>query len=307
MNFAHPNQAALVYSDLNRLNDWRFHVKQLKIGNRQAILSQSSGATKAIRKGRGMDFSEVRPYQAGDEVRHIDWKVTARTQKTHTKLFTEEHERPVIFLVEQSGRLFFGSQYKFKSVLALDVLSALAWAALNQGDKVGGLIVGQTQWIEPKRQDRYLQQLLNVALKQNLQLSQPESSHHQAWLNALKQVTPLIHPNSKLVLIGDLFSLSNAQNQLQTLAKHTDILAIHLVDPLDYQLPKQGLLSISNGEQNINLDTQSPKLQNQYQQAYQQAWSQLEQQMQQAQIALVTIETQDDLIQTLVNKRVLRR
>lgn len=298
---------AVVYSDLHRLNDWRFHVKHLKLGHQQSVTSRSGGASRSLRKGRGMDFSEVRQYQAGDEVRHIDWRVTARTQKPHTKLFSEEHERPILFIVEQSAALFFGSQKKFKSVLALDILSTLGWAALNQGDRVGGTIVGSNQWIAPKRQDKHLQQLFQLGLNQQQTLTTAGNANHQAWSIQLQRLIPMVHPNSKIIFIGELEPLKHCVSQLQTLSKHSDILAIQLVDPLEYQLPNNGVLSLTNGEHNVKIDTDDLQIQQKYAEQFHQAWLSLQQSLNQAKVQTVKVETTDNLIDQLMQLRLLRR
>lgn len=300
-------QPGLVYTDLDRLNDWMFHVKQYKLGHHQQVVSRAGGSSRSPRKGRGMDFAEVRHYQAGDEVRHIDWRVTARTQKPHTKLFTEEHERQVIFLIEQSSRLFFGSKNKFKSVLALDIASILGWAAFNGGDKVGGQIVGDRQWIEPKHQQKNLQLLFNQALQHHRQLNQPGLGNHQAWSSTLQTLASRILPNSKVILIGDLFALHSSIGLLQSLSKHSNLLAIHLTDPLEYQLPANGKLMLTYAEQNLKIDSDSQKQRQNYSDSFNQAWSQLQHAFSQVRAACVKLQTTDDLIPQMMNLGLLRR
>ena len=303
------NETPAVYSDLTRLNAWRFHVKHLKLGHQQKIMAQVGGSNRTLRKGRGMDFNEVRPYQAGDDVRHIDWRVTARTQKAHTKLFTEEHERPVVFIAEQSPTLFFGSQRCFKSVLALDCLAILSWASLNQADRVGGLIMGlkPSSWIEPKRQHKVLQQLFHQALQQNQQLNQPGLANHQAWSQTLKKVLPVIHPASRLILIGDGFNLDeDAFKTLKTIARHSTIDFLHIEDALDKQLPAISHLSVTDGEQSVNLDSRNPAVGQAYTNQYHQAWWSLKQRLQALKIPLISIDPSQSTIETLVKHKLLR-
>ncbi|UQB42210.1 DUF58 domain-containing protein [Thiomicrospira microaerophila] len=299
-----------VYSDLSRLNAWRFHVKQLKLGHQQRIVMQSNGARPSPRKGRGMEFSEVRLYQPGDDVRHIDWKVSARSQHTHTKLFSEEHERPVVFVVEQSACLFFASQHCFKSVLALDIMALLAWATLNQEDRVGGLVFGESasHWVEPKRQAKSLLHLFNHALNQNQQLTRPGQGDNQAWLNALNKVAPLVHPASRIILVGDCLNLDNAcHGVLRQLAKHTAITAIHCEDPIETSLPASHSLALSDGETEFYLDGQNTQQQQGYQNAYQQAWLNQQSSLSRFGIALCRVSTADKPIEALIKQRLLRR
>ena len=99
-------------------------------------------------KGRGMEFSESRPYQPGDDIRHIDWRVTAKSGKTHTKLFREERERPVMLVLDQSRSMFFGSQKRLKSVQATRTASLLGWRAIKAGDRVGAIIFSEKEHSE---------------------------------------------------------------------------------------------------------------------------------------------------------------
>ena len=112
--------------------------------------SKMAGLLSSSIKGRGVDFEEVRCYQPGDDVRNIDWKVTARTLNPHTKVFTEEKEKPIFLIVDQSASMFFGSKITFKSVVAARVASILAWCAHEQGDRVGGLVYSDEAQIKIK-------------------------------------------------------------------------------------------------------------------------------------------------------------
>ena len=94
-------------------------------------------------KGRGMEFAEARPYQPGDDVRHIDWRVTARTVRTHTKLYREERERPVMLVLDQCRQMFFGSRKRLKSVQAARIAALMGWRALLRGDRVGAILFSE--------------------------------------------------------------------------------------------------------------------------------------------------------------------
>jgi len=107
---------------------------------RRPLARSNAGGLMSKHKGRGMEFDEVRPYQAGDDVRAIDWRVTARTGQPYTKLFREEQERPVLIVTDFSPSLFFGTQLLFKSVQAAHCAAAIAWRAVQRGDKVGGIV-----------------------------------------------------------------------------------------------------------------------------------------------------------------------
>lgn len=298
---------ACVYADLPRLQRWRVLTQGLKLGHQQRLIAQLGNAASSVRKGRGMTFSEVRPYQAGDEVRHIDWKVTARSQKTHTKLFSEEHERPVFVLVEQSENLFFGTQHCFKSVLALDVMAMLGWATLNQGDRIGGLVFNgeQHHWVEPKRQAHTLLHLVDYGLQLHQRLQRP-AWRQGAWQAPLEHAQRLIRPASKVFIIGDLFNLDTKNKRtLAQLRQHNDVIALHLQDPLEYQLPEQGEWALNDGEHTHILD--SARDQQAYQQTYHQAWSNLQQDLHSQRIPLFAFSTDEAPISTGLRYGILRR
>jgi len=298
---------ACVYADLPRLQRWRSLSQGLKLAHQQRLIAQLGNAAPSVRKGRGMTFSEVRPYQAGDDVRHIDWKVTARSQNTHTKLFSEEHERPVFVLVEQSENLFFGTECCFKSVLALDLVAILGWATLNQGDRIGGLVFNGNQhyWVEPKRQAHTLLHLLGYGLQLHQTLQRPVWRQGD-WHEVLQHAQRLIRPASKVFIIGDLFNL-DAQNKrtLGQLRQHNDVVALHLQDRLEYQLPDQGEWALSDGVQTRLFD--SARDQTSYQQAYHQAWSDLQQGLHSQRIPLYAFNTGDAPISTGLRYGILRR
>ena len=134
---AHPAIASL--QEMIRL---RYGARDLtsfpKIQARQIL----SGGHRSRFRGRGMDFDQVRIYQPGDDIRSIDWRVTARTQVPHTKVFTEERERPILVITDLRGSMFFGS-HQLKSIIACEISAALAWAGLNANDRAGGIIFGQ--------------------------------------------------------------------------------------------------------------------------------------------------------------------
>ena len=149
---------------LSELIEMRHRVREVQLFSTPSQRSPLIGLHHSKLRGRGVDFDQVRVYQAGDDVRTIDWRVTARTQEPNTKLFHEERERPIFIMVEQSCRLFFGSGQMFKSVLAAQAASLIGWAALGHNDRVGGLVFGDNEHyeIKPRRSKQSLLQLLTA-------------------------------------------------------------------------------------------------------------------------------------------------
>lgn len=222
----------------------------VNLSPRKTVQAKLAGAYLAKTKGRGMEFDEARHYQAGDDIRAIDWRVTARTGKTHTKLYREEKERPVFVLADLSASMQFGTQLMFKSVQAAHLTALLAWAARKRGDRIGGLIFNQNQHIEckPFTRQKAVLSLLNSLIKvqsQALQLSaQPPAQISDVGkkvtlADACARLRRLAHPGSLIFLLSDFKQLDELTKQhLAQLSKHCEIVAYPISDPFEHQLPK---------------------------------------------------------------------
>ena len=149
MSLIDTGQEHPAIASLSKMVRLRYGARELtgfpKIQARQML----AGGHKSRFRGRGMDFDQVRIYQPGDDVRSIDWRVTARTEVPHTKIFSEERERPILVISDLRSSMFFGSQ-RLKSVVACEVSAALAWAGLAANDRAGGLIFGQQEQMDVK-------------------------------------------------------------------------------------------------------------------------------------------------------------
>ena len=207
-----------------------------------------------------MEFEDVRCYQSGDDVRNIDWRVTARTTITHTKTFTEERERPVFILCDQRGGMFFGSRRRYKSVQAANISALLAWSALARQDRIGGLIIG-TRSIEefPARsRNRAALQFLAGLNTLNQQLNQQAISavNQPSLSEALADLRRVAKTGAAIFIISDFHDLdSEALHQLFDLGRHNSLLAFDVYDPIERALPQQGHYGVSRGEQLVSLDT----------------------------------------------------
>lgn len=295
-----------IYSQLEDLLRIRFHVKRLRLNSQQKLISEKSGYRQAIRKGRGMEFNEVREYAAGDDIRHIDWKVSARTQKFHTKLFTEELERPVICLLEQSPKLFFGSQTRFKSVQALNIAALLGWITLQEGDRFGGYVFNHLnhQWIEAKHQAKTVLQFLNAAQTLQQQVAKPGSESD--WQRQLTQVLPYLKSGTRVYLVGDFLDVSASFFEtLSHFKRHAEIQIIHLFDPLESDLPAQGLLKLTDGETQVDFDTFSQQQLADYHANYASRFTRLQQFCNDMQIPLLAVSTQDNALESLLAQKVV--
>mgnify|MGYP001325788233 CR=1 FL=1 len=202
-------------------------------------VSSQLGALKSAWRGRGMEFDEVRHYQPGDDIRTIDWRVTARTGKTHTKLYHEEKERPVFVCVDYSHSMHFGSQLLFKSVFAAHIAAAIGWGAIASGDRIGGLIFDQQQVreLKPLGRERGVLSLIQALVKYAPAHQDKPASQH---LNLqLKRLLALAHPGSDIFIISDFRQLnSDSVALLKGLKRHSSVTAIQISDPFELALPQ---------------------------------------------------------------------
>ena len=266
VDFNAPARGA--YANLQELIALRFPAKQLQLARRNRALSTLSGPIKSNFRGRGIDFEEVRSYQPGDDIRSIDWRVTARTGSAHTKLFREERERPVLVVVDQRSSMFFGSSHCFKSVLAAHLASLLAWGALNGGDRVGGLVFNEEghQEIRPRRSRKTVLALLSQISSYNLAMPLDTSGEHDSFATVLSNLRRIARPGSSLFLISDFRGASQerAREHLFELAKHTELTAVACADPLESELPKAGTYAVTNGVERSELHTGDRRLRSAY-------------------------------------------
>ena len=266
-----------IYTSLEALLATRRHCNKLPLFNRPVRNGRQSGQQSSRLRGRGVDFDQVRAYQPGDDIRKIDWRVTARTQKVHTKVFNEERERPVFVISEQSPRLFFGSQRCFKSVLAAETSALIAWTALSHHDRVGGMVYspGSCHEVRPRRDRKALLQLLHLLIQANHQLQpglQADPDDESEPLNlALRHSREIIRPGSILYIICDHSAIDGLnQSLLVPLAGHNDMVLLPVLDPLDSSLPLFGPLDFVQGEERITINTLEPGVREAYAEQFQQ-------------------------------------
>ncbi|MGH8476909.1 MAG: DUF58 domain-containing protein [Methylococcales bacterium] len=275
---AHAENEAVEVSlqDLLGLNRWteQLSLKHLK------IRSMMNGTYLSRVKGRGMEFDEVRLYAPGDDVRCLDWRVTARTGKVHTKLYREERERPIFLATDYRSTMFFATRGVFKSVLAAKLAALIAWIGNHHADRVGGQIFTDYDTLEfkPRRgQPGILHLLKHLAdlsseLRQqsgpnaftgtgNREIPRPEESLG----SALERLERHARPGNLIFLFSDFRGLIPETELLLTrLTRHCDLILVLIYDPLESWLPERGLYRISNGVNRINLNLSDPRYHEEY-------------------------------------------
>ena len=232
-------------------------------------LGELAGTLKSARRGRGIEFEEVRAYMPGDDVRAIDWRVTARTGRTHTRVFREERERPVFVLVDQRQSMFFGSRRTLKSVQAVHAAALLAWATLAGGDRIGGLVLGEHghHEVRPQRDRHAALALLGTCNEFNHRLGLPAAAARASptLADALTSTRRVARPGSLVFLVSDFGGWDDAAaQQLHLLARHSEVCAIRVYDPLEQALPAHGRASVSDGLRRLGIDAGDAGLRERY-------------------------------------------
>ena len=263
------------YCSLQELVGLRFLAQDLPLFRHTKSRALMSGGARSPFKGRGVDFEEVRAYQFGDDIRTIDWRVTARRMKPHTKVFNEERERPVMVLLDQSHSMFFGSRLNFKSVTAAETAALISWATLQHGDRIGGVIFNEDSLTEirPKRSNKSLMHLFSQTEKMNnaLNINNMPGTLPQGFLaKALRHARRVAHPGTHIFIISDFSNMNDeASRNLQQLAKHCQLMALHITDPMEQELPIPGRYSITNGHHRHTIDTRQKDVREQFRQQHQ--------------------------------------
>jgi len=271
--------------------------------NSASIRAQFNGQYLSTFKGRGMEFDESRPYQPGDDIRAMDWRVTARTGKAHSKVFREERERPVLLWVDYRRPMFFGTQQHFKSVLASKVAALLAWSTAHHGDRLGGLIFSETEHVElrPSRGKsaslHFIKQLAQHSAWNNTDI---EPAHTKSAADALGRLQRVNKPGSLIFLISDFRNMDDlGWSKLSQLNRHSDVVLISIHDPLEKQLPPAGNYKISDGNKELNLNTYNKKQRQQYQQRFLNQQSKLKNAGRKMGMHFLSISTADEILSTL--------
>lgn len=259
-------------------------------------------------RGRGMDFSEVRNYQAGDDIRHMEWRVTARTGRPHIKLYQEERERPVVMLVDFNPSMLFGTRVAFKSVVAARLAALVAWTTIKQGDRIGGLLFSASEHYEfmPRARESAVLPMLSALSrlsKQSPALMQ-DPKMMQPWLLQLRRV---VKPGSIVVIISDFYTMdSSCEQHLSRLSSQNDVIAYHIADLIELGPPKPQQYAISDGIDEMLLDTRNPSVRQGYEQYCQTRMKTLEEQCSRSKVRYMLVNAQTDLIQ-LVRMTLPRR
>ncbi|MBB4865750.1 uncharacterized protein (DUF58 family) [Pseudomonas nitritireducens] len=248
-----------VYASLQQLMLLEHRVRGLSFLSRQPLSSVLSGSHAARLRGRGLSFDELRQYNPGDDLRHLDWRASLRYGKPFVRSYTEERDRPTLLLVDQRMSMYFGSRRSFKSVLAAELCALGAWMALQAGDRVGGLVFGdrQVEYVRPLRSRARVEALCAAVVRHNhaLHATGREDDSPGQLDRVLRQCLAVAGHDSLVVIISDFAGVTEQTLQLlRQLSAHNDVLALQVFDPIAVQLPDRGRVTVTQGELQVELE-----------------------------------------------------
>ncbi len=273
------------------------------------IRAGESGGYLSAYKGRGIEFEESRPYQPGDDVRNIDWRVTARTGRPHTKLYREERERPVLFCVDFRAGMYFATRGAFKSVMAARTTALLAWSSHHHGDRVGALLFSERSHreIRPQRGKAAVLGLIRE-LVAFAQWPGPASPPPVVPLSSpLARLRRVARPGSLVFIISDFRLLDEGvERHLAQMARHNSVVLISIHDPLEAELPPPGLYRLTDGHRDALVDCADPGLRQRYRARFTERQKHLRGLCRRYGMSLIPMATNADLMASLRND-LLRR
>lgn len=248
-------------------------------------------------RGRGVDYLESRSYEMGDDIRNIDWRVTARTGKPHTKIFQEERERPVVALLDLDARMFFATRGRLKSIVAAEIGALIAWAATRRGDRIGGLLFSSAlhHEVRPRGGRRGALRFIRV-LEQLWEERQTQPVDRTPGLpDALARLRRIVRPGSLVILASDFMGLDEScERHLSRLTQHNDMVALQVLDPIETQVPPAGRYPVSDGKRAAVLDLASPAAREHYRREVVEKQYLAGQTLQRYRIPVFTVGTMDD-------------
>ena len=267
------------------------------------VNSLQTGAYVSHFRGRGMEFDESRPYQPGDDPRSIDWRVTARSTTAYTKLFREERERPVLVCVDLRSNMHFATRGCFKSVNASRAGALLAWAAHHRGDRLGGLIFGDTthRELKPRLGRRAALRFVHqLAEHKDWTTESNDKKGPDPFAQAMSALRRVARPGSLVVVISDFIGFDRAaQSYLSSVARHNEVLAVFMNDPLERKLPPPGRYRIVSPNDELAIDTYAAAARRDYENEFAERSHELETFCHRYGVHLMPMSTDDDPVSTL--------
>ena len=245
--------------------------ESLRVGALRVRALDSGGHLSRF-KGRGVEFDESRPYEPGDDLRHMDWRVTARTGKPHTKVFREERDRPVILWLDLRRPMLFATRGAYKAVRAAQTAALVAWSAVANGDRLGGLVFSEHEHVElrPRLGHRAALRLFRVLTEPVFWAPQVRGVSEAERQRSLLRLTRVARPGSQIFLLSDFRALADSfERHLRQLARHSDVSLVQFFDPVERDLPPPGRYRIHTGSRALAIDTGGARSREAYRERFQ--------------------------------------
>jgi uncharacterized protein (DUF58 family) len=272
-------------------------IRQIEIRTKGLVSNIFGGEYHSAFKGQGMEFAEVRPYQYGDDIRNIDWNVSARYEETFVKIFEEEREQTVILAVDVSGSEDFGSATKFKLEIAAEICAVVAFSAIQNNDKVGLLLFSDEVelFVPPKKGRKHVLRLIRDLF------AHERASHGTDIRAALDHLLRVLNRRSIVMLLSD-FMDENYETSLRAIARRHDTIAVQVIDPVEIELPDVGLMDITDAEtgQQMTLDTSSTAVRHDFAAAAADTRRRTERMFRRLRIDSIPIRTDEGYVEPLI-------
>jgi uncharacterized protein (DUF58 family) len=249
-----------VYASLEDLARFEFRARGVRFLPRQPVHSLLTGRHASRMRGRGLDFEEIRAYQPGDDIRTIDWKVTARTGEPHTRVYTEERDRPALLVVDQRISMFFGSRRCLKSVAAAEVAALGAWRVFAARDRIGAVVFDDAglEEMRPHRSRAQVLRILNAVVEKNRALRADSTVRPDpgALNRALERTERLATHDFVIGIVSDFDGADERTTDLvRRLALHNDVIVFLIDDPLSKTFPvERGRFVVTGGELQVEVN-----------------------------------------------------
>lgn len=300
-NNAESKSEGITWISAQSLIKLRMLANQLPL-NSQKIKAKQGGAYLSSFKGRGMEFDESRIYQAGDDIRNMDWRVTARTGTAHTKVFREERERPILLCLDLNPSMMFATRNKFKSVIAAELAVLIAWNCAKNNDRVGGLIFSANDHVEikPRRGKTAVLDFIRHCTQHSSWTTDSKKEDTRNMTSAITRLQRVTHPGSLIFMLSDFREMNEKSlSHLANIARHNDVILIKIIDPIEIELPVSGSYKLTDGLKELQLQTFSKKIKQQYKQQHETKNQEFEKFCRKHRIHLITISTSDNAIEAL--------
>ncbi len=289
-----------IHTSLKHLMRLKHHAHGFSFLPKQPIKSVLMGRKRSTIRGRGLDFVELRDYRPGDDIRSMDWRVTNRMRKPYVRIYAEEKDRPVMIVVDQRSGMFFGSQWKMKSVIAAELAALTAWKALDDGDRIGFILLGDERYVEcpPTRSRSKIQQYMALIAKfnQKLHSSNKQLKQNLSMPELLTKVEKLITHDYLVIVISDFIDRQdNVLGSLSKISQHNDIIVYYVFDSIEHDISNLEGMVVGDGEYQMQVAQQKDDIVDGYNAFTQEALANIKQTFNKHNIPMLFFSTEEEV------------